>query len=310
MIIDFHTHAADLRLPGEMNREPVTLEKLINRLDEENIDKAVLMPVNVSPEICQAPLFFSPGSDILSQLEAAAGFSDRLILFGNLDPRMGCYGNLTKKQILKPPTTDFTPFLQRFKELGCVGIGEIVANLPVDDFRVINLFQQCGEWDMPVLFHCTGPGEGVYGLYDEVGLPRLEKLLVNAPNTIVVGHAPGFWSEISGDITPENKFIYPQGSIINEGSLQRLLREYPNLYADISAISGFNAISRDREYGVRFLTEFQNRLLFGTDVCFADEEGKMPHLSFLKNLLSTKQISRSIFNKITCDNALTIMKLL
>jgi len=310
MIIDFHTHAVDLRIPGKMNREPVNLEKLINRLDEENIDKAVLMPVNVSPEISQAPLFFSPGSDILSQLEAAAYFSDRLILFGNLDPRMGCYGNLTKEQILTPPITDFSPFLQRFKELGCVGIGEIVANLPLDDLRVINLFQQCGEWDMPVLFHCTGPGEGVYGLYDEVGLPRLEKLLINAPNTIVVGHASGFWSEISGNITPENKFLYPQGSLKREGSLQRLLREYPNLYADISAISGFNAISRDREYGVHFLKEFQDRILFGTDVCFADEEGKMPHLSFLKNLLSTKQISKSIFRKITCDNALTIMKLL
>ena len=309
MIIDFHTHAVDLRLPDEMDRVPVTLENLIARLDEEGIDKAVLMPVNVSPEISQAPLFFSHKSDILSQLEAAACYSDRLILFGNLDPRMGCYGNLTADQLVNPPVTDFSPFLKRFKELGCVGIGEIVANMSLDDPRVINMFRQCGEWDMPALFHCTGPGQGVYGLFDETGLPRLEKLLESVPNTIIVGHAPGFWSEISGNISPENKFIYPDGPIEKEGSLQRLLRNYPNLYADISAISGYNAISWDKEYGIKFLKEFQDRILFGTDVCFADEEGKMPHLSYLRNLLAEDLISREIFTKITCDNALKILKL-
>jgi uncharacterized protein len=309
MIIDFHNHAVDLRLPDEMDREPVTLDHLIKRMDEEGIDKAVLMPVNVSPEIMQAPLFFSRQSDILSQLEAAASYSERLILFGNLDPRMGCYGNLTLNQLANPKLTDFTPFLKRFKELGCVGIGEIVSNLPVDDIRVINLFRQCGEWNMPVLFHCTGPGQGVYGLFDETGLPGLEKLLKSIPNTTVIGHAPGFWSEISGNISLENKFVYAQGPVKKEGSLQRLLRTYENLYADISANSGFSAISRDKEYGVKFLIEFQDRILFGTDVCFADQKGRMPHLSYLRSLLEEKLISLDIFKKITCDNALKILKL-
>ncbi len=310
MIIDFHTHVADLRLPDEMDRKPVTIKDLIQRLDEEGIDRAVLMPVNVSPEICQAPLFFSPKSDIISQLEAASHYSDRLILFGNLDPRMGCYGNLTEYQLNNPPVTDFSPFLKRFKELGCVGIGEVTANLPLDDPRVINMFRQCGEWEMPVLFHCTGPGTGVYGLFDEVGLPRLERLLKEVPDTIIIGHAPGFWSEITGDITPPNKFIYPEGTIKKEGSLQRLLKTYPNLYADISANSGYNAISRDREYGTKFLTEFQDKILFGTDVCFADEECRMPHLPYLRSLLAEERISRDIFSKITCDNALKILNLL
>jgi len=57
-----------------------------------------------------------------------------------------------------------------------VGIGEVTANLSLDDMRVVNMFKQCGEWQMPVLFHCTGPGRGVYGLYDEIGLPHLSYL--------------------------------------------------------------------------------------------------------------------------------------
>ncbi len=309
MIIDFHSHVADLRLPDEMDREPVTFENLIQRMDEEGIDKTVLMPVNISPEVLQAPLFFSPRSDILSQLETASLYSDRLILFGNLDPRMGCFGNLKPEQLSNPPETDFSPFLKRFKDLGCTGIGEITANMPLDDPRVMHLFRQCGEWDMPVLFHCTGPGEGVYGLFDEVGLPRLEKLLRKTPDTTIIGHAPGFWSEISGDIVPENKFIYPKGPVEKEGSLQRLLRTYPNLYADISAYSGYYAISRDRDYGVKFLTEFQDRILFGTDVCYGDKKGRMPHLTYLKSLLLEKLISYEVFTKITSGNALKILKL-
>ncbi len=309
MIIDFHAHIGDLRSPEDLKKSPITLENLIERLDDEGIDKAVLLPVNVSPESCKAHGFFSPPSDIVSQLEAAARYSERLILFGNLDPRMGCLGNLEPHQVDNPPKTDFSPFLKRFKEMGCVGIGEVTANLPLDDPRVINMFRQCGEWDMPVLFHCTGPGRGVYGLFDEVGLPRLEKLLKEAPDTTIIGHAPGFWAEIAGDIKPEEKFIYPKGPIEKEGSLPKLLRSCSNLYADISAGSGYNAISRDKTFGIQFLTEFQDKVLLGTDVCYGDKEGRMPHLSYLRNLLSDKLISREVFDKITGENALRILKL-
>jgi len=309
MIIDFHTHVADLRAYNETDREPVTIESLIKRMDNEKIDRAVLLPLNVSPEIMQAPMFFSGHSDISSQLEKALKYTDRLILFGNLDPRMGCSGNLEPEQIDNPPIMDFSPFLSRFKELGCVGLGEVVANLSLDDERVINMFRQCGEWQMPVLFHCTGFGRGVYGLYDEIGLPRLEKLLSKAENTVIIGHATGFWAEISGSLKPEDKFTYPKEPIEKEGNLQKLLRSYGNLYADISATSGYNAISRDKSYGINFLNEFQDKILFGTDVCYGDKEGRMPHLTYLRNLLAYGKISKTVFNKITGGNALKILRL-
>jgi len=308
MIIDFHTHVADLRESDKSNLVPLSFDSLIHRLDDEGIDKAVVLPVNVSPEIMQPPLFFSRRSDIISQIEDASRYSDRLILFGNLDPRMGCFGNLEKDQLANPPVTDFSPYLERFKAMGCVGTGEVTANLPLDDPRVINMFRQCGDWDMPVLFHCTGPGNGVYGLIDDIGLPRLEKLLIEAPDTTIIGHATGFWAEISADIIPDDKFGYPEGPIEKEGSLQRLLKKYPNLYADISGNSGYNAIARDKDYGSRFLSEFQDKVLFGTDVCFGGDESRMPHLSYLRKLLSDQLISQEVFDKITGGNALKILK--
>ena len=64
------------------------------------------------------------------------------------------------------------------------------------------------------------------------------------------------------------------------------MRTYPNLVADISAGSGHNALSRDEARGIAFLHEFQDRVLFGTDVCFGDMEGRKPHMGFLQRLLS------------------------
>jgi uncharacterized protein len=294
VIIDVHTHVGDLSRTGE--RIPVTWENLIARLDDEGIDKAVVLPL-VSPESISFPNLLAGQPDSVATLRAAAGYPDRVIPFANVDPRMG--GNTS--------STDFGWVLERLVELGAVGIGEVTANLPFDDPRVVNLFRHCGRWQLPVLFHGTGPGEGLYGLIDDVGAPWLARLLEQVPGTIVIGHGPGFWAEIAADPSPEDKSRYPDGPIREEGSLPRMLRTYPNLYADISAGSGHNALTRDPSYGVRFVQEFQDRLLFGTDVCFGDAAGRMPHLALLRRLVSEGQISPTVFDRITSDNARRVL---
>jgi predicted TIM-barrel fold metal-dependent hydrolase len=294
MIIDIHTHIGDLSKTGE--RTPVTLENLLARLDDEGIDKAVVLPI-ISAETIGGPNLLGGQLDVASLLKRAAQHSDRLILFGNVDPRMN--GNRRD--------ADFSWVLERFVAMGCVGLGEVTANLYADDPRVINLFQQCGRLHLPVLIHGTGPGEGLYGLIDGVGSPRLERLLQEAAETVVIGHGPGFWAEIGTGISLQDKSGYPAGPIAAEGSLARLLRTYTTLYADISAGSGHNALTRDPEYGVRFIAEFQDRLLFGTDVCFGDPQGRMPHLGFLRRLLAEGQITQQILDKITAGNALRIL---
>jgi len=298
MIIDMHAHIGDLRSPLNLERTPITPENLIERLDEEGIDKAVVLPWPPCPEAITFPGLFSPVPDIISQIRAAARYPDRLIPFGNADPRWG--GN--------SPGTDFSWLLEQFVEMGCVGMGEVSANLYFDDPRVVNLFRQCGQWELPVTIESCGPGEGHYGFIDEVGSPHLERLLQLAPDTIVIGHGPGFWADISAGLTPEEKSGYPRGPVAEEGSVPRLFRTCPNLYADISAGSGFNALTRDPEYGIYFLNEFQDRLMFGTDVCFADAEGRMPQLSYLCRLQAEGKISREGFEKITSKNALRILK--
>ncbi len=298
MIIDMHAHIGDLRTPLNLDRRTVTVETLIARLDKEGIDKAVVLPWPACPEAVELPGLLSPLPDILSQIRAAAAHPDRLILFGNADPRWA--GNSLN--------ADFSWLFDRFVEMGCVGMGEVSANILFDDQRTVNLFRQCGKYQFPVTIESVGPGEGHYGFIDEVGSPHLERLLQLVPETTIIGHGPGFWAEIASDLSNDDKSSYPKGPIDREGSVCRLLRSYPNLYADLSALSGYNAITRDPPFGIRFLIEFQDKLCFGTDACFGDAKSHIPHVEYLRRLHADGQIGSEVFDKIAYRNALRILK--
>ncbi|MFO8079379.1 MAG: amidohydrolase family protein, partial [Armatimonadota bacterium] len=87
------------------------------------------------------------------------------------------------------------------------------------------------------------------------------------------------------------------------------MRRYPNLHGDMSAGSGFNAISRDPEFGYAFLDEFQDQLLWGTDVCRpSNRDDVLINLkNFLEAALADGNISQEVFDKITHRNAQRIL---
>lgn len=113
----------------------------------------------------------------------------------------------------------------------------------------MNLFAAC---DMPAIIHINTTTEKSYGICDELGLPRLEKVLKAYPNLKLIGHSAVFWAEISGDITEETRNGYPTGKVQPGGRITELMHKYPNLYCDLSAASGHNAIMRDPEFGMAF----------------------------------------------------------
>jgi predicted TIM-barrel fold metal-dependent hydrolase len=69
-----------------------------------------------------------------------------------------------------------------------------------------------------------------------------------------------------------------------------MLRKYPNLYCDISAGSGCNALSRDPEFAIKFLTEFQDRVLYARD--YFDNI----HQEFLNGLGLPKEVLEKIYS--------------
>ena len=60
-------------------------------------------------------------------------------------------------------------------------------------------------------------------------------------------------------------------------------------------------MARDPEFGYAFLEEFQDRLLFATDIC--DPRNKLDLFLFLNEAVGNGHISRSAYKKISYKNA-------
>ena len=287
MLIDIHVHTAKQRHP-EVTRPNgshyPTPERLIEMMDSAGIDKAVVMST-LSPE-CRYTLVIPEET-----LAVCARYPDRLIPFCNVDPRY----------LTNDMTADLRPLLEAYKELGCKGIGEYIPNIPFDDPLNMNVFKAAEEAGLPLTFHVAPRMGGCYGCFDEVGLPRLEKALKSFPDLVFLGHSQPFWAEISANVIQHGERVsYPEGKV-TPGRLVDLMRQYANLHGDLSANSGFNAISRDPEFGYAFMEEFQDRLYWGTDI--AGDPQNLPIVDYFKRLAAENLISQEAFEKIAWKNA-------
>jgi uncharacterized protein len=298
MFIDIHAHA--YRKPVPFVVQFCTAEELIRRYDDLGIEKGALLPI-VSPEI----YFPQANEDILDMAEQ---YPDRFIPFCNIDPRA----------LTNSADAPLDRVLRYYRDKGCKGLGEVMLNVPVMDPMVQNLFKHAQDVGLPVTFDGSDQVGGDFGLYDDPGLPQLEHTLQKFPNLVILGHGPVFWTEIARLETPaERGYVFapggnqvgrlPSGPVKEEGVVPILLRRYPNLYGDLSDATPWNALARDPEYGPRFLDEFQDRLLFGTDICFYDMP--IPIVDLLIEWRDKGKISEEVFNKVARENAVKLLGL-
>ena len=290
MFIDIHAHAYLFDYPPQDgSTQFCTAEEVIARYDELGIEKGVLLPL-IGPETYIA----QSNAEIA---EICKRYPDRFIPFFNIDPR----------GIANSEFTDFSPWINWFKAHGYLGVGEFMPNMRFLDPRVLNIFRQFQDANLPVIFDDTVYVNSSYGLVDDPGLPQLEMVLNMFPRLILLGHGPAFWSEIGTLETVYDRGGYPDYPIKEEGAVPKLFRRYKNLWGDLSAGSGYNALARDVDYAVKFLNEFQDRLCFGTDICYYDQQ--LPLASFLLELKKSGHISEVVFEKIACGNAKRLLNL-
>ncbi|HPV36059.1 MAG TPA: amidohydrolase family protein [Candidatus Hydrogenedentes bacterium] len=287
MFIDIHVHASPRRHP-EITRANGShypdAETLIQMMDNAHIDKACIM-AGVSPE-CRYTVV-----TVEDVVGLCAQYPDRLIPFCNLDPRY----------LTNDASADFSNLLGAFKDMGCKGVGECTFNLPFDDPRCLNLFEAVEDAGLPLTFHIGPEIGGCYGIFDDPGLPRLENVLKTFPGLMFLGHSQAFWAEIGANVVEDGRRLpYPKGPV-EPGRVVELMRAYPNLLGDLSAGSGYNAISRDPEFGCAFLEEFQDRLFWGTDI--ANDPQDLPIVAWFDKLKTERLISEDAFEKITWKNA-------
>ena len=148
--------------------------------------------------------------------------------------------------------------------------GELKARTIYDNPDALRLFRLAGELKMPVVFHLQ------YDLRQHDADPwcewwggsidTVERMLAACPDTVFLGHAPGFWIHISNDeLWKQTLYPPPNAKVIRGGRVPELLRKYPNLHCDMSAGSGNMALARDPAFTVEFLHEFQDRVLYARD---------------------------------------------
>ena len=294
MFIDCHVHAVE-EAPcprASDGLQPIsTPEQLIAIYDSVGIEKAVILPIG-SPDSTN---FVQSNEEMLRMVRR---YPDRFIPFCNLDPR----------SMLNTPKANLDYVLKYYRDKGCKGIGEVTVNLPMDDPRVENLFAAAEAAGLALTFHLSTRIGNTYGLEVDSGLGKLEKALQKFPNLKFFGHSQTFWAEISDD--PEPRGGYPKGPVIEPGAITRLMRKYPTLYGDLSAGSGCNALARDEDHAVKFLNEFQDRLMFGTDICAPETADLcLKLIALLEKLRGENRISEEVFNKVARENIIRILEL-
>lgn len=265
--VDMHTHLGQTW----NTTTPLSAEELLRWMDAHSIAQAVVLPL-VSPESSSYLLT----SEFV--LEQTRPHRERLIPFCCIDPRTS-YNN--GQQGLRD-------MLRRWIDAGAKGFGEHKTGVAIDDPRNMTLYEACAELKLPVLFHLDNLRNT-----DKPGLPGLARALAENPECRFIGHGPGWWASISGDVAAADLGGYPKGPVSPGGAIDALMEKHPNIFGDLSAGSGASAIARDVKFGREFLLRRADRIMFGTDF-LAPGQGVPQFDLFEKQFDLPEDVSRKI----------------
>src|SRR5437867_2771368 len=188
---------------------------------------------------------------------------------------------------------------------GAIGIGEMKYPVAVDSPEMHRVYKLAEEMRLPVLLHFE------HDMYN-TGFERFESMLKAYPNVNFIGHAQTWWGNISADLNPLE--MYPKGRVKKGGLTDRWLSDYSNLYGDLSAGSGLNAITRDPDFAADFLRRHSRRLIWGSDCNCRDGKGgglrdgkciAAGSLAALRDLVP----DRAAFRRITFENGAQLLGL-
>ena len=205
---------------------------------------------------------------------------------------------------------------------GAQGFGELKYHVAADGPELRRMYALAADLRVPLLIHFQEvdhfPNEGTWA----TGFAKTFASVLKAhPKTTFIGHADAFWANVSADY--RNEASYPSGPIARGGVTDAWLGEFPNLFGDLSANSGNNALSRDPSFTADFLKRHQDKLIFGSDCGCADghgagvSQGNNPAASRLAGkcvaretlTVLKKSTSPDVFQKLVWGNAHRLLKI-
>ena len=275
-MIDAHLH---------LTHNGRSVEETITHIEAIGAEKAVMLPIEDGDDE-----FGWMTEDIV---KAHRDYPDTIIPF--------CHVDVTRE--------DAVPELEKRAASGIFkGYGEQKQHLRLDDPRLENILIICNELNWPVTWHFQ---EGERG-YNQ-GIEHLEVLLKKFPNIKFIGHAQSWWAHISADVPAPEETLYPTGAVKPGGLIDRLLADYPNMFADLSAGSGLGGLTRDEDFTAGFLARHGKKLMFATGCPCRDGKGTdlsrgacfaQLSLPFLKRMLAPDALEDILHN-----NAVKILNL-
>ncbi len=227
-------------------------------------------------------------------LAVQAGGNDSVVVLAHSNP-----GEFVFFANELPDIAETEPVIRKYLGMGAKGIGEQKFAVEADSKSIDLIAGIAREYSVPVLLHFE------YEHYN-LNFTRFHKVLERFPEVAFIGHAQTWWGNIDRNHT--QSVMYPTGKVAAGGYTDGLLADYPNMYGDMSAGSGLNALLRDEEHARGFLLRHRTKLMFGTDCNDRDggsekcSGGKM--LAAIRRLASDKTVERSILY----DNAARLMK--
>ena len=230
-------------------------------------------------------------------------------------------GRFVRSVSLDPARPDAEKALRAALAGGAVSIGEMKHHLAVDSPEMQRVYAIAAEMRVPVMMHIQRfphfAGEMPYN----TGFEHFDQMLRAHPKTNFIGHGDLFWAHIAADVPADRG--YPAGLVKKGGLTDQWLAKFPNLYGDISANSGNNALSRDLDFSRGFVARHKDKLLFGSDCSCTDghgagvSQGNNPEAQRLagkcvarETLGVVKKLATpEVFRKVVCENAVKLLRI-
>ncbi|HEX4947183.1 MAG TPA: amidohydrolase family protein [Blastocatellia bacterium] len=199
-----------------------------------------------------------------------------------------------------PDIAETRTVIEKYLKLGAIGIGEQKYFVDADSRHIELIATLAQEYNVPVLLHFQ------HGKYN-MNFARFHKILEKFPRVNFIGHAQTWWGNI--DHNHDQQVMYPKTKVTAGGWSDRWMRDYPNMFGDLSAGSGLNALQRDEDHAREFLKRHQDKLLYGSDCNDTVGQGEKcsgaQQIATVRRLVSDPKIQRKIFYQ----NARRIMRI-
>jgi predicted TIM-barrel fold metal-dependent hydrolase len=200
-----------------------------------------------------------------------------------------------------PDLAGATREIERYLKRGAKVTGEQKFGVECDSPEMQKIYALAGEFNVPVLMHWQ------FQMYN-YGFERFHKMLEKFHRVKFLGHAQTWWGHIDRNHLDQT-VMYPKGPVVRGGLTDRYLTDYPNMYGDLSAGSGFNALTRDEEFARDFVTRHRDKLIFGSDCSCRDGGGPKclgsQIIGAIRRLAGDRQTER----KLLYENAKTVFRL-